>query len=232
MGKFSTPVRTGPLAARVHVRRPNASAPKMRHQSWLGSRRTQQIVGRACGVRRRAVIDNVALREWAEKRLQGIGTAQALDRKSKNDRPRAAPLQDIGVKAHRRQRLRDSRHALQKDGQNVAYKWRLETCRCDAGEFVPPASLRRGGDYFRATRTSSPAAAVPTVMYAVTMAPLPGLTKRTVAGRRAARVAALVARRGWHRGRGHRRRRPVVAHVNRYGVAVATVTPSTRKSTR
>ena len=112
MGKFSTPVRTGPLAARVHVKRPNASAPKMRHQSWLGSRRTQQIVGRACGVRRRAVSDNVALCEWAEKRLQGIGTAQALDRKSKNDRPRAAPLQDIGVKAHRRQRLRDSRHAL------------------------------------------------------------------------------------------------------------------------
>ena len=114
MGKFSTPVRTGPLAARVHVKRPNASAPKMRHQSWLGSRRTQQIVGRACGVRRRAVIDNVALSEWAEKRLQGIGTAQALGRKSKNDRPRAAPLQDIGVKAHRRQRLRDSRHALQR----------------------------------------------------------------------------------------------------------------------
>jgi len=117
----------------------------------------------------------------------------------------------------------------------VAYKWRLETCRCNAGEFVPPASLRRGGDYFRATRTSSPAAAVPTVMYAVTMAPFPGHEAHRggpACGAGCGASAAQGVAQGAAQGAGYRRRRPVVAHVNRYGVAVATVTPSTRKSTR
>lgn len=143
--------------------------------------------------------------------MQGIGTAQALDRKSKNDRPRAAPLQDIGVKAHRRQRLRDSRHALQRMDKmwRTNGVWRRVVAMQASSSRRPPSGVAATTFARRARRRRrrrSPRSC--------TRSPWRRSrgTKRTVAGRRAARVAALVAAQGVAQGAGSpaaaSRRRP------------------------